>query len=191
MPESKLANTAAFLLRPLKYLFGWIVGSFLFLFIVIYMVFSFFRKRLQGLLRLPELYHFRENQFPTLDVTLQGDEKEILLGKLPVAIDTIVHYQLPVIDQAKEVLLELKLETFPGSCMELGYYLYGNETKEKKEYAYFFINALPGFPGLNYNSVLCWCPVPANHTMSAELVDIVSDQPLTGFSGVLNIIRWR
>lgn len=180
------------MIKAAKYILAYITGFLLFVFILFYLIGSFFRKYLAHLLKLPQLYHFREQQFSALDVTLKGDEKRVFLGRLPSLKNEILNYNLPAFVAAKEILVELKLDSkIAGNAMELDYTLSGDDAERRKENIYFFLNALSDEPDLNYNKVLCWFPIPKNRMLQAQLTDIISNKSAIGLEGELNIVKWR
>src|SRR5436853_6422158 len=87
----------------------WLAGGVFFICLSFYIAISFLTKSFRKLFRGKDLYHFRENEFPALNVTYDA-EKKLNVGKLPTSKGQTFTYKVPV--TAKEVLLEFKLTKY-------------------------------------------------------------------------------
>lgn len=165
----------------------WFAGSVFFFFLSIYIVISFLAKGLRKLFKLKELYHFREQEFPVLNV-MHNVNKNILMGKLPTAKGEIRSYRVPL--TANEVLLEFKFNAYPpDSCIEFDYCLSSSALRE--EFIYIFINPFDSLQ-VSYDKALVWYPVPEDGILKVQFSDV---KPFTdsikNMEGNLSIVEVR
>src|SRR5687767_1422618 len=134
---------------------SWVAGGIFFFFLSIYIAVSFLTKGLKRLLKRKGLYHFREQEFPVLNV-MYDSEKNVSMGKLPVIKGETFSYRVPL--TAKEVLLEFKFNSYPAdSSIEIDYCLFASPSR--KEFIYIFINPFDSMH-VSYDKALVWYPVP-------------------------------
>lgn len=167
----------------------WIIGGIFFIFLTLYIALSFLTKGFRRLFQWKGLYHFRENEFSSLNV-IYDFEKNIPIGKLPAVKGETFSYHIPVM--AKEVLLEFKFSRYPSdSCIEFDYCLSGNEEAFKTEFIYIFINPFDSM-NLNYDRALVWYPLPADHILKVQFADVKTEAgALKNIEGHLNIVQVR
>jgi hypothetical protein len=182
MPE-KMKN----ILHKLMLVAAWLTGSVFFFFLSIYIAISFLTKGLRKLLKRKGLYHFREQEFPVLNV-MHDSGKNISIGKLPVRKGEIFSYRVPV--SAKEVLLEFKLNSYPAdSCIEFDYCLWASALKE--EFIYIFINPFDSMQ-VSYDKALVWYPVPDDGILKVQFADVKQvTNSVKNIEGNLSIVQIR
>jgi hypothetical protein len=165
----------------------WLLGGVFFLFLAIYIVISFLTKGLRKLVRRKGLYHFREWEFPALNV-MHHEEKSISVGKLPAVKGETFSYHVPV--KAREVLLEFKFNSYPSSeCLEFDFSL--SASALKKEFIYIFINPFNSMQ-MSYNKALIWYPVPDDGILKVEFTDVKPEtDSAKSIEGHLNILQMR
>lgn len=167
----------------------WVGGGIFFFFLSIYIGVSFLTRGLRKLLRWKELNHFREEEFPALNVMYDA-EKDIQIGKLPINKGDIFSYKVPL--AAKEVLLEFKLTSYPhDTTIEFDYCLSSNDSSAKKEFIYIFINPFDSLK-VSYDRVLLWYTVPADNTLKVQFTDVKAENALIkNLEGHLKVVQVR
>ncbi len=165
----------------------WIAGGVFFFFLSMYLTISFLTRGLRRLLKRKELYHFRENEFPALNV-MHDSEKNISVGKLPAVRGETFSYHVPV--TAKELLLEFKFTSYsPDECVEFDYCLSCN-TSPRKEFIYLFMNPFDSMH-LSYDKALVWYPVPEDGILKVQFTDVKPAKDLANLEGLLSIVQFR
>jgi hypothetical protein len=169
---------------------AWLLGGIFFFFLSIYIALFFLTKGLRKLFRWKGLYHFREDEFPLLNVMCDS-EKNIPMGKLPLHKGETFTYKIPV--AAKEVLLELKLAAYPKDTnIEFDYCLSAaNDSALKKEFIYIFINPFDSMQ-LSYDRVLLWYRLPEDRILKVQFTDVKADNTsIINIDGYLNVVQVR
>jgi len=184
-----LKSLTSHLIKAIKILLAWMIGIFLFGFILLKLLYSWILRLIQQIFNVPGLYQFRERQFELMKINSNEKEEHISLGKFSFKNLEVLTFFIPNIREATEVLLEIKLDKFDELLqLELEYCIFN---KFVKEHFYFFINTMAEFPGLNYNIARCWFPISDDNSMNAQLTGLVSNQFPQNITAELFLIKWR
>lgn len=167
----------------------WIAGGIFFFFLSIFIAVSFLTRGVRKLFKSKGLYHFREKEFPALNV-IHDSEKKISVGRLPLNRGETFTYKIPL--AAKEILLEFKLTSYPSNAnIEFDYCLSANDSSYKKEFIYIFINPFDSLK-LSYDRILLWYPLPEDGILKVQFTDVKADNAsVKNIEGHLNILQIR
>lgn len=168
---------------------AWLGGAVFFISLGIYILISFLAKRVRKLFGAKELHHFRENEFPLLDV-INNSGKNVPVGKLPAVKEETYSYHIPVI--ANEILLEFNFSGYrDDKCLEFDYCISCSDSSSKKEYVYIFINPFDDLK-LSYDRALVWYPLPEDRIINVKAAGIkAANGKAINIEGQLNIVQVR